>query len=152
MSEHQHKCRLGGIHEGRCRCKCGANNVGGNTWNSPLPPHAAGEEVTPESLAAQVIDRGEPITVEQLHALHPPAASQAAPEMPEWVYICVEKKRSVHEFCKHVGYDVTPSPLLWLADRVAELERAYQNAHSYYIALEKERDSLQASAAQDTKR
>lgn len=34
------------------------------------------ERVTPESLAAQVYDRGEPITVEQLHALHEDAEAE----------------------------------------------------------------------------
>lgn len=50
--------------------------------SNPVPPHSAGEEVTPESLARQVVDHGRPITDEQLRALlhDTPAASQTAPE------------------------------------------------------------------------
>lgn len=60
----------------RTRAACDAlrqRQIGNSAVNADVlvsTPAPSGERVTPESLSRQVYERGEPITVEQLHALH----------------------------------------------------------------------------------
>lgn len=90
-----------------------------------FPPHAAGEEDliqeareyikadnhSPDGYAEDLVRR---------LLIRIPAASQAAPEMPEWVRDNIGIARST---CEDDVRDNTHDTIVWLADRVAELER-----------------------------
>lgn len=99
-----------------------------------VPPHAAGEEIPTDTIGAVGLEfcgswidltRHEwalCAEVARLRALVSPAASQAAPEMPEWMVDWIAETRGLQK----AGKLQDPGPgivLLWLADRVAELER-----------------------------
>lgn len=115
--------------------------------NTSVPPHAAGEnaaiairgdhlkDITTQS-ATLTVSTGDG-TIQQSCNLAgcdgrcgicSPAASQAAPEMPENIEAMIG---DVRDSIAHGDKSLRATTIVWLADRVAELERERQEAHDY---------------------
>lgn len=122
--------------------------------NTLFPPHAAGEEEALHLVA--LVERfiaGEYTKFQLVDAIRGlptvPAASQAVPEMPGYI---AQRIRWARDRKIAGAMTAQEEATVWLADRVAELERNEAAWIERHATLLQQRDALQASAAQETKR